>query len=93
VRAPGRLGPLRRPVEVAHVLASRYEAAIHLASGEGPEPALDREEHCLVEVAHAVVDVAVVDEHAPLGLKRLRLEVRRPKPPPQPERRRRQLER
>ena len=64
----GRLGPLRCPVEVAHGLAGGDEAAVHLAGGEGPEPALDREEHGLVQVAHAIVDVAAVDEDAPFGL-------------------------
>ena len=73
-----RLGPLGGAVVVAHVFAGADEAAVHLARRVRTEPALDREQHRLVEVAHALGDLALVDEHAPLRLQRLGLQVGRP---------------
>ena len=73
-----RFGPLGGAVVVAHVLAGADEAAVHLAGRVRTEPALDREQHRLVEVTHALGDVALVDEHAALRLQRLGLEVGRP---------------
>ena len=72
------LGPLGGPVEVAELLAGADEAAVHLAGRVRAEPALDGEQHRLVEVAHALGDVALVDQHAALGLEGLGLEVGRP---------------
>ena len=79
--ALGRLGPLGGPVVVAHVLAGPDQAAVHLAGRERPEAALDGEQHRLVEVAHALVDLALVDEDPPRGLQGLGLQVGRRQAP------------
>ena len=68
-------GPFGRSVEVPEVLTGADEAAVHLAGRVRPEAALDGEEHRLVEVAHALRHLALVDEDPPRGLQRLRLEV------------------
>src|SRR5207247_1409026 len=73
-----RLGPLRRAVVVADLFARTDEAAVHLAGRVRPEPALDREQHRVVEVAHPYRDVALVDQRPPLPLQRVVL--------PQPDR-------
>ena len=72
-----RLGPLGGALEVADVLTRADEAAVHLAGGVRAEPALDREQHRLVEVAHALGHLPGRDQDAALGLQRLGLEVGR----------------
>ena len=70
-----RLGPLGGSAQVADVLAGADQAAVHLARRVRAEPALDGEEHGLVEVREPCLDLARVDEHAADRLQRLRLEV------------------
>ena len=69
------LGPLGGPVEVTELLAGADEAAVHLAGRVRAEATLDREEHRLVQVAHALRDLALVDQHAALGLEGFGFEV------------------
>ncbi len=79
--AQRRLGPLGGAVEVADLLARADQAAVHLAGRVRPEAALDREEHRLVEMAHPLRDLALVDQDPAVGLQRLGLEVGRPEAP------------
>ena len=59
------LGPLRGPLEVTDLFARADEAAIDLAGRERSEPALDGEQHRLVEMGHPFGDVASVDQYPP----------------------------
>ena len=79
--AQRRIGPLGRPVEIAKFLTCGDKTAVHLAGREGPEAPFDCEEHGLVEMGHAVIDMTIVDQDASLGLQGLRFEIGRTQPP------------
>ena len=81
-----RLGPLGGTRQVAELLAGPDEAAVHLAGRVRAQPALDREQHGLVEVPEPLGDLAPVDEDPTHGLQRLGLEVGRTERPAQPDR-------
>ena len=78
--AQRRVRPLRCPAEIAELLAGADHAAQHLARAVGRQPALDRAQHRLVEVAQALVEVSRVDEHPAERLLRLGLEIGRMQP-------------
>ncbi len=69
------LGPFRRPLEIADLVAGGDEAAVDLPDDELAEPALGAEQHRLVEEGEALGGRSEGDQETSLALQRVGLDV------------------